>query len=546
MSSDAKLTIRQRRGGKRAKWKRGCWRLDAERRWVVEGPPKRLRAVEEALPDTVIERVGGVLLLTFGNAVGRFDGGPLGPLRVRSGKWTDAEFNRMLEKITKRAAALPFTASAASALPYLRDAEGVEDVLYHAFVYLRHAVSTDASREAAILPALAGIVRRPHRQLRREGRVVPIELARRVDPPALIDLAAGRRPMRRARKQGPLSSCLRGHLPLEVEESIVCHTLDTPENRFVKAFLERCLLIVQRMRERSSDLQAEARARLQRDCDAVDRALAPARRASMWADVGVMTHFPAASPVLHGRSSYRTVFDTWRRLHLGSRLPLKPRQAQRFLEVKDIALLYELWCCFGLVDAVTAAKGEEKPCEVDRPERTDFQASVPYDWQARWTDGTTVTYNPRFSRSKRDQVRRSYSVPLRPDLALEVPTGKNRGLHLFDAKFRLDRLDDLAPAKDDRKAEAKIEEQERRSRFKRADLYKMHAYRDAIPRARSAWVLYPGTAARFFGKGGEVASGFGAGDFPDKLRGVGGVPMPGGKVGTELVSLVQALLGQTR
>ena len=37
----------------------------------------------------------------------------------------------------------------------------------------------------------------------------------------------------------------------------------------------------------------------------------------------------------------------------------------------------------------------------------------------------------------------SYSVPLRPDIALSIPDGPNSGLHLFDAKFRVQGLADV-------------------------------------------------------------------------------------------------------
>ena len=40
---------------------------------------------------------------------------------------------------------------------------------------------------------------------------------------------------------------------------------------------------------------------------------------------------------------------------------------------------------------------------------------------------------------------------------------------------------------------------ERSGTFKCGDIYKMHAYRDAIPDARSVWILYPGGEFRFFG-----------------------------------------------
>ena len=44
---------------------------------------------------------------------------------------------------------------------------------------------------------------------------------------------------------------------------------------------------------------------------------------------------------------------------------------------------------------------------------------------------------------------------------------------------------------------------ERAGTFKRGDIYKMHAYRDAIPDARSVWILYPGGEFRFFAHPGD-------------------------------------------
>ena len=80
-------------------------------------------------------------------------------------------------------------------------------------------------------------------------------------------------------------------------------------------------------------------------------------------------------------------------------------------------------------------------------------------------------------------------MPLRPDIALAISTGPNAGLHLFDAKFWLDRPDTLLPIADEETDDERQHEQ--RGTFKRADLYKMHTYRDAIPEARTVWILYP-------------------------------------------------------
>jgi PD-(D/E)XK nuclease superfamily protein len=64
-------------------------------------------------------------------------------------------------------------------------------------------------------------------------------------------------------------------------------------------------------------------------------------------------------------------------------------------------------------------------------------------------------------------------------------------LHAFDAKYRLDRFDvDEADPDDDS------------ATYKRADLYKMHAYRDAIAGLKTAFVVYPGNEFVFFERQG--------------------------------------------
>jgi len=531
--SSTALTIRRKGGGAfGVPDGDGRYVLQAEGAWIVEGPAAAIQAAQAALADVSVPVTATALEVNFGNAVGLFRVPGLGRLDVVSGKWQHRHFEAMLADLMDEAGNLPFAAGAAAALPYDRSVAAREDVLYHAFVYLRRIVSDDdvASSDDRLLVALDHVLREPHRRFVRHREHVPLELAHRIDPGGLARLAAGQeelvsvRGTRAARL--PLTGALRGHLPLRVEQVRVEATCDTPENRFVKAFLDQALGIVARVRQRTQQqggVPAGAFARrIRDDCERIERRLRPVRRHALWDEVGAMVHLPAGSTVLQRRRGYREVYRHFARLRLAARVPLAAEVVWDLLEARDIAELYELWCYFSLVRLLRDLLGD--PVEAGGPAWEDWGLAVRWDLAVCWADGTRLVYNPRFSRSQPSE-RRSYSVPLRPDVALEVPHGPNAGLHLFDAKFKLDRLDALLGDERGPGGQAEANE-ERRGTFKRGDLYKMHAYRDAIQRAHSVWILYPGSEARFFGLDGQAATSTCQPlELPASVDGVGGVPL---------------------
>ena len=452
----------------------GALVLDAEATWVVEGPSQEIDGVVADLGG-VCERVAEtVVLLRFGNAVGRIDrAGSLGTLTVHSGKWTERDYDLMLEDLSRVTASLPFAPASPSSLPYERTEIDAHDVLYHAFVWLRHTLLRENAGD--LHDAITGILRDPHRKLTRMAHIVPVELAGRVGGRALDDVASGRWPMTEHRLGFAVGS--RRVLPVHVAEDHARENVDTAENRFVRAFLDECSWVVDRVRHHLGRGETTLARRVRRDCDRLAETLTTWRRAAFWKDVGVMTHFPASSSVLQRRHEYRTVLRHHLMLRLGSRVPLDPDTVTRLLESKDIATLYELWATFAVLDEVTALLGP--PSESARVVTDHKGTSVSWGLVARWSDGTALAYNHTYTRAKGFHGR-SRSLRVRPDIALFVPHGLNAGLHLFDAKFRLDGT--LDP-----------EAEENDTSFKRSDFHKMHAYRDAIPAARSAWVVYPGS-----------------------------------------------------
>ena len=74
---------------------------------------------------------------------------------------------------------------------------------------------------------------------------------------------------------------------------------------------------------------------------------------------------------------------------------------------------------------------------------------------------------------------------------------------------------------------AEEQAEERLGKHKRGDLHKMHTYRDAIPCARSVWILYPGTETRFY-NAAPASANSSADPLPHILDGVGAVPLQPG------------------
>ena len=222
-----------------------------------------------------------------------------------------------------------------------------------------------------------------------------------------------------------------------------------------------------------------------------------------------------------------SVWEEVSRIRLAPMIPLDKDGMRDLLELKNIALLYELWTFFRLVHEISAVLGSP-PVRSERLASDLFQTGFAAGGTFEWDPGVRLVYNQRFSRSRRGQ-RHSYSVPLIPDIALRVPDGPNADLHLFDAKFRVRALTDVGLATDDEDADDE-KTAERAGAFKRADIYKMHAYRDAIPDARSVWILYPGGQFRFFGiPGSGGPSGHRAASspegLPEEFEGVGAIPV---------------------
>jgi len=311
-----------------------------------------------------------------------------------------------------------------------------------------------------------------------------------------------------------------------VNEPFSPSTADVPENRFVKAFLGQIEAVLSGIESLATGRPA-LHARLCAQVREMRVALHPVTSHSLWADVGAMHRFPAESTVLQRRQGYREVLRHFVRLRHSSRLADK-KTWRRLLEVKDIATLYELWCFYEVLRYLEHGLG--KPDVAGAPKPSPLQEHLPHDLRIAWKSGVELFYNRRFS-SSLSGARRSYSLPMRPDIAISIP---DRGYHLFDAKFRMRLVSSTDAVGDAGDGEGS----DRDRTFKRNDLNKMHAYRDAIPSSLSSWVLYPGTEEHCYGVSTDATS------VNSAWQGVGAIPcLPGDESSPSLGHLLANLVG---
>lgn len=408
-----------------------------------------------------------------------FGGRPLCPpfrVEVISPKFASpgqhlAFFRTLLDDLFTRASRLPFTFSA-------QTARGVGESLQPPTpLFVLHFLCQYA---AALEGAFGTVQAFPHRRLRDRESFVPLAQATEADADVLLSIL--RSPDEWAPARGfRLAEKLNGYAPRRVWQREPEETFDTPENRFVLAFLRDVLTAADSLPSQAWWVSVPATRRA--TVLGITGMLRQAVTHSMFDDVDAMYRFPSASQVVLRRHGYRELLELWQIFHQARRPLFEPlRQA---IDVRDIATLYEMWTFFVLVEEIAAVVGESPVINL----RLSDEKGLDRNAEAHFGSTGTLVYNRTFGRSKAG----SYSVPLRPDFSW-IRDGK---LDLvLDAKFRLDRAVLEDHSEDTAQATAK-----------RADLYKMHTYRDALG-VRAAVSLYPGDVSVFYDRVTGKVQGF--------------------------------------
>ncbi len=352
-----------------------------------------------------------------------------------------------------------------------------------------------AQHADTIRHALQTIWRNPHRRLVTEERWVLLSEASSVDADTILMMLHHPEHLRpyRGSSLSTLAQRLKSKIseqtfvPERVFERRVTETLDTPENRFIKRFMDIVLYWCDELNRLGYWEKAKSH---QPNLEDLQNFVRFFRADPLFADVGELTIFPASSQVLLKRDGYRECLQIYRLLHI-ARAPIFDR-LQDAIDNRRIDQLYEFWCFFRLAEELAEILGNGQ--------RPHFQSTLEseegglrHGLSADLGNGYRLIYNRTFPPGKGSG--HSYSVRLRPDFSLMK---NGQPLVIFDAKFRFDDKDinQLSqPLEEEMDKSAQEGDIERLA--KHADICKMHTYRDAL-QCRAAVILFPGTKGVFY------------------------------------------------
>ncbi|MBI4997372.1 MAG: DUF2357 domain-containing protein [Rhodocyclales bacterium] len=444
------------------------------------------------------------------------------------------DYRQMLEDITERCIDLLMDLRAPTAVRAAPDPGHEPRTLAQRFAFLKGMLGATSFQNA-----LHRIISHPHQRWEPEETMIDTRRGFRPSARSLREMArAARRVPLPA--DHPLAAAV-SSLPERISLYRNVQSEDTPENRFVKFALQGFAGFLSLMRQRLDALNASD-VRLRHEIASLIGELDAALSADVFRGVSLPDMLPLGSPVLQRKEGYREVYQAWLRFDMAARLLWQGGEEVYRAGQRDIATLYEYWVFFKLLDIVSGVFQLDRPAADELMEETadgfglklksgeqlgfegiTFAGARPLRARFSYNRSFTRNASPASAGSWTERMRPDYTISLWPaDFSAAEAEAQELMVHVhFDAKYRIDNIEQLFGRDDaelepaDAVANLNEEKQEEQiGRYKRADLLKMHAYRDAIRRTQGAYVLYPGELSRQWQGYHEILPGLGA--FPIK------------------------------
>lgn len=421
-------------------------------------------------------------------------------LEVQSVKTSYREdYRNMLKEITEKCTDLLLQHSSPAAQYFEVDFNDDATTLYQRFAFIKSVLDSIEFNDSVHKVLSAPVTRW------REGESIKdIRSVRRFNNSAIRQLSNTTNRFDLP-EEHPLS-CTMGSVPTKLRVNYKKETVDTPENRFVKHALNTFQGFCSDFKTKVKDSN-----RIKQEAALLEEKLEQYLGHSIFKEISNPATLSLNSPVLQRKEGYREILRVWLMFDLAAKLIWKGGDDVYSGNKRDVAVLYEYWLFFKLLEIVKKIFNIDSMPTEDLIEKTSDGLGLKLK-QGKYLPVKGVyiattrklniefSYNKTFSGDNQYPDGGSWTRKLRPDYTLSIwPFGieqeqaENEELivHIhFDAKYKIENLQNIFGKDDDLEEE---KEEQKRGTYKRADLLKMHTYKDAIRRTAGAYVLYPGT-----------------------------------------------------
>ena len=453
-------------------------------------------------------------------------------INVQPSKFTADSLSLMLEEISEASSSLLFGWGTPASFEVQANSTENNPRPYHQLQFLRqHMLRADVGNR--LQDHLTTIEYGATNDIERHRKPVPLSHVKHLDARAVQKLVSSPAKLAKIGRDSSLYESLLAkklsfgnplsrHLSIEVWQPSKQLSFDTPENQFVKHVLADCTNLVNRF-----VTNRKLHNTMRDDCKKMLSILFTLSGSNFLNGVSNLQYFSTPSQALLKAPGYREVLSFWMQFLQHRSLPLNSDELSDLLEGKNLALLYEYWVFIRVNKAVAKVLGVKTVKKVS-VRRDELGESLGHSISVTFNENIYVQFNKSFSRLKGE----TYSTPFRPDVVLSV----NGYFHIFDAKYKMTKASFI-----DGDYLDEDEDKGLNGVYKRDDLYKMHAYKDAIYNVRSAFVLYPGDATVFFSSNGNKFENLSE---IDNIDGVGAIALQPGKDSYCLQTIVDMIVGQ--
>ena len=438
------------------------------------------------------------------------------------------DYRKMMEDITAYYTDLVLLQGSPVTQKLEIDYDAPQQTLYQRYAFVRSIVESNAFQES-IHKIIANPVRKWEETII-ERNVCNVKRLTRKNMHQ-IATSRDRIPVQNARDIGlPSGVC---SVPRLLTVSYKRDSLDNPENQFIKFVLYSFSSFCADLRSKKN-----ANERLKAEIDKTMDVLNGHLRTLFFKQVSMPSQLNLNSPVLQRKEGYREILQSWLMFDLAAKLSWKGGENVYEAGKRNVAVLYEYWVFFKLLEVISRVFDID-PVSINNLVKTDADQINLEIQQGKMKmieglyDAGRRKFNVRFyynrtfvhTRESEELYKAgSWTMNMRPDYTLSIWPGEidmeqaekeDLIVHIhFDAKYRVNKvdfgLDDSVNEEQMSKDLLNEKKEQEEGIYKRADLLKMHAYKDAIRRTSGAYILYPGTVHRRLKGFHEIIPGLGA------------------------------------